>query len=153
MGQNLILDLTLPFCITVDMFECLFFTKNNKEKTVNQINQNQNMTLHFYITFKNSSKHITFTITEITITRGLSLKTQLFLMQMYFYNYMELKSSSNYKSYIVFTLTFHIYSIKRIAISPQKLTVTFKTVLSIFSIYKFRTNHILINSNYKLKTI
>ena len=39
MGQNLILDLTLPFCITVDMFECLFFTKNNKEKTVNQINQ------------------------------------------------------------------------------------------------------------------
>ena len=38
-------------------------------------------------------------------------------MYIYFYNYMELKSSSNYKSYIVFTLTFHIYSIK-IAISP-----------------------------------
>lgn len=75
------------------------------------------MTLHFYITFKNSSKHITSTITEITITQGLSLKTQLFLMYIYFYNYMELKSSSNYKSYIVFTLTFHIYSIK-IAISP-----------------------------------
>lgn len=54
------------------------------------------------------------------------------------YFIIKLKLSLNYKSYTVFIFIFHIYSIKRIAIRPWKLRVTFKTDLSILSNYKFK---------------
>ena len=60
------MDLTLPFCVTVDMFECLFLTKNNKEKIVNQINQKfrYGMPAKFIVQLQKSNERKNVTVVE-----------------------------------------------------------------------------------------